>query len=356
MIIRDIGMKKWQAWEEDLLISSYNTGKSYGEVSQQIPDRSEASCRKKLHKLLKSGKHNLARFLEIRQFWDDWEDELIITNYDAGKSWKEISKLLRFRTWQAVSRRWTKCLETRVQRRHGWSEEEDQLLIDLHRAGEGWAEIAQKIPNRSKTVCTSRWQNLARRRPGLTRGGRWKCRWTRLEKEKLVSLVNAIGPRFSDIATELPGRTAEACELSYPRFRAEISGTSGLSREDWLSSWDSNLLFRISRISLKIDQANESMLQILRTPKWLLRKLSLLLMLQVNRWIRMSESLPQLQLLSHPHSGGIRLGVSMRRRGKRSMCPWYERVVGRSVASYSIESGRDTRTYGAGQIWHGGTA
>ena len=268
--------KRWQAWEEELLISLFKIGKSWDEISQQLPDRSEIGCRGKIQHLLDAGKQDLAEVSGSCKVWKDWEEKLITTNHDAGKSWEEISKLLPSRTKQSVWKRWKTHLKPRIQKAERWSQEEDQLLIILHAAGEGWARIAQKIPNRSMIGCEGRWQKLVHCYPELSKNGKWKRRWTKLEKENLVSLVNAIGPRYYDIAKELPGRTAIACELYYKRVRDEVSGTSGPSREYWLSLWDSKLLFDIARISLKRHQANESMLQILRRPRWLLR---------VNRWI-----------------------------------------------------------------------
>ena len=247
MRIQDSGQKKWQAWEEELLISLFKVGKTYREVSQQIPGRSGEACRVRLNSLLKAGKQDIAEIPVGGRVWKDWEDQLITTNYDAGKRWAEICKLLPSRTKHSILGRWKTHLKSRVHRstrtHSNWSQKEDQLLVNLHTAGEDWAEIAGKIPNRSKAGCINRWGNLVHCHPELSKIRRQRCRWTKLEKEILVSLVNAIGPRYYEIAKNLPGRTERACKIFYAKHCAKETETSGPSREYWLRSWDSELLF-----------------------------------------------------------------------------------------------------------------
>ena len=268
--------KRWQAWEDDLVISLFKAVKSFGEISQQIPNRSEEDCYIRLRKLLKSGKHDLVEIPGKR--WKDWEEQLIITNHQAGKSWADISKLLPSRTELAVTQRWKKHLNP-IQRNDYWRQEEDQLLITLHNSQSGredWAKIAQKIPDRSAAGCKLRWNRVLRCRPEVSNEVRFRDRWTKPEREKLVFLVNAIGPRYSEIAKKLPGRTASACRNVYHKVRAEESGTSGPSREDWLRSWDSKFVDDVSQTSLNIDHADDWMLQILRRSRKIIRKRFLL--------------------------------------------------------------------------------
>lgn len=265
------GPKRWQAWEDDLVASLFKAGKSFGEISQQIPNRSEEGCHIRLRKLLQSGEHDLVEIRGNGKKWEDWEEQLIITHHDAGRSWEEISKLLPSRTEDSIAQRWRRHLNLTPLREYSkWSSEEDQLLITLHnshRGREDWAEIARKIPNQSKAGCILRWVKLRHCHPDLSKGVRFGDKWSKLEKEKLLSLVNTIGRRWYEIAKKLPGRTEIACEQMYAKHRAEIDGTSGPSREYWERSWDGRSLIPVSQTSLKTDQANDWMLQIPRRPR-----------------------------------------------------------------------------------------
>lgn len=134
-----------------------------------------------------------------------------------------------------------------------WSQREDQLLISLHIGGEGFIEIAQKIPNRSWEACKKRWHQLKHRRPEMVK------RWTIAEEKTLVSLFNTLGPRWHIISKEIPGRSLRACEQHY--YRRTCGGkveASGPSREDWPSHWDSKFLVHRLLILLRKDQANKS--------------------------------------------------------------------------------------------------
>lgn len=238
LMMGHIESKNWEAWEEELLISLYKRGNSLGEISQQMPSRSGESCRRRLLCLLKSGKQDRVEIPGNGQLWKDWEDQLIITHHDAGKSWAEISKLLPSRKETSVMKRWRKHLKPGERRNTRWSQAEDQLLTTLHnahRGPEGWTKVAQKMPNRSEASCKNHWSKLLRCDPDLAKGVNFENRWTKLEREKVVSLVNAIGPRWYEIAKELPGRTEGACHSAYAKFCAEESGPS---REYWLRSWD----------------------------------------------------------------------------------------------------------------------
>lgn len=226
------------------------------------------ACSQEYRRILKSRKHastsqpedGLASDEETSWQWTEWEDELVITNRVAGKTYGEISRLLPSRTANAVAARWNNHLQKRrledtfTASENRWSQQEDQLLVSLHIAGEKFAEIAQKIPNRSVSSCRTRWQKLVGCRPELLK------RWTILEKNTLESLFNILGPRWHDIAKELPGRTHQACERHYYHELdcGDKVEASGPSREDWISHWNSEFLVHRLLILLRKDQANKS--------------------------------------------------------------------------------------------------
>lgn len=257
--------EKWQPSERGSLISLRKEGKDLGEISQQLPGRSKMACSNRYSYMLKARKqastsekeNSLGDLQETKRPWQEWEDQIVTAGRIAGKSCGEISRLLSSRTAGAVSTRWVDYLKTRLEDtftapKYRWSQREDQLLISLHVAGEGFAEIAQKIPTRSETGCKRRWYQIKGCRPGSRK------RWTTLEEQTLVSLYNTLGPRWHAIAKELPGRTHHACQKRYyePTFSGKV-GASGPSREDWISHWDSEFHVHRLLILLRKDRANK---------------------------------------------------------------------------------------------------
>lgn len=256
--------KQWQPLEKESLISLVNEGKSLGEISQQLPGRSKrALCHQ--YRIIKSRKqasksqenNSLADIQETRLFWTGSEDQILTTNFIAGKSCNEISRLLPSRTATAVSRRWYNHLkssheDTLTVRSQNWSQREEQLLVSLHTAGESFAQIAQKISNRSREACQARWHQIKPHRHELKR-------WTRAEDKTLVSLFSTLGPRWYNIAKELPGRSSRACRNRYYRRTCDKEyEANGPSRKEWISHWESKFpcVQQLSTL-LRKDQANK---------------------------------------------------------------------------------------------------
>ena len=83
-------------------------------------------------------------------------------------------------------------------------------------------------------------------------------KWTKVEKETLVCLVNAIGPRWYEIAKNPPVRTPHACEAHNRAYRGEKNWEIDPSPEDWKHYWDSESLVHrlVEQTSLRKVQAN----------------------------------------------------------------------------------------------------
>ncbi|KAF6220006.1 hypothetical protein HO133_003831 [Letharia lupina] len=238
--------KHWQEWEQQLLVSLRQKGKTNREISKHLPGRSKRACQEQLLKLLKHGEQNpyplleddRAEFRALKNMkrWKDWEDQIIISNYNAGKSWGEISELLPSRTEKATLARWKQLPKFKSPNppESKWSQYEDRLLGSLRTARKDWAEIAQQIPNHSRYGCRQRWTQDLHYHSSK--------KWTKQEKETLMSLVKTVGYRWYEIAKFIPGRTGVACRCCYVRYWGEEDGEGGPSPEDWIDIWDSESL------------------------------------------------------------------------------------------------------------------
>ncbi len=254
--------KKWTQWEDQLVVTNQIGGKSWQEISRLLPSRTARSIEKRWRRRLRP--HLQETFRSDPQITDktsesrgtQQEDQGAVTNQRAGKSWQEVNGLLPSRTAESVAKIKPRLqtgstplptfqlpklqipiLQSKFENMSGekWSQWEDHLLVSLRTAGKSWVEITQSIPNRSVDALKGRVRYAYRCLDN-------KNSWTELEKEMLVSLVNAIGPRWQDIEKEMPGRTAKPCRDRYAMFRGEEYETGGPSPADWMNYWDSESL------------------------------------------------------------------------------------------------------------------
>lgn len=213
----------WETWEDQLVVALLKEGKTNKQISQHLPDRSEQACVHRRHHLLKaqsqdiSQKDGRAPPVPRKKFWsktwEPWEDQIVITNHTAGKSWVDISKMLPPRSAKSLRSRYeTQLRDTPSVPGPGkvfprWTLEEDQLITSLRESGKSWAELGRQLPNRTEKACIKRWQeHLCKRlRPSRI------CRqWEEWEERLLVSSCYA-GLRWREVAMSITGRTQSAC-------------------------------------------------------------------------------------------------------------------------------------------------
>jgi hypothetical protein len=87
--------------------------------------------------------------------------------------------------------------------RHKFTPQEDVLLrqaVESRRLN-NWAEVARRLPNRTARQCRDRYNNYLSTE-------RLHRPWTFAEDLSIIKIYNAWGPKWSIIATYLPGRTS----------------------------------------------------------------------------------------------------------------------------------------------------
>lgn len=116
-------------------------------------------------------------------------------------NWQLIAAEMKGRTGQQCLQRWAKSINPAIDRSK-WKPEEIEILkraVQLYGQG-NWTKVQRLLPGRTDMQCRERYCNITT--PALVR-----TKLTSEELEKLVSLVNEIGPKWSQIASYFPGRT-----------------------------------------------------------------------------------------------------------------------------------------------------
>ncbi|KAK2462006.1 hypothetical protein APHAL10511_006469 [Amanita phalloides] len=114
-----------------------------------------------------------------------------------------------------------------------WSDEEDRLLteaVKIHGERDNWKAVALSVPGRSNKACRKRW--LHSLSPTVK-----KTAWTPDEDRLLLNLYEQLGPKWSAIAREIPGRTDDACSK---RYREALD--PNLKKDEWTLEEDTKLL------------------------------------------------------------------------------------------------------------------
>ena len=193
--------KKWEKWEEELVRSLHAEGKTYRQISQSLPGRTEGACKARAVK-----KHRTKIMPKCHKRWEDWEDQLLLERHEAGDSLGKISELLSHRTASAVFSRWYSALKSRIEAtdptatksQHRWNLGEDRLLKSLRESGQSWTEIAREFPDCTVKQCISHWYKM----PHPPKDRRWK-EW----EERLLVSGYYTGLSWKKIAKSIPGRT-----------------------------------------------------------------------------------------------------------------------------------------------------
>lgn len=160
--------------------------------------------------------------------WSAEEDELLrLAVNDIGeKCWRDIAVKVPGRTPIQCLHRWNKVLKPGLVKGN-WTCEEDQMLKDWV-ATQGptkWAKCASIIVGRSGKQCRERWMNSLN--PDVKKGD-----WSAEEDSLIFRLYNQLGPKWSDIAKNVTGRTENSVKNRfYSTVRRMQQGNDKVSTE-----------------------------------------------------------------------------------------------------------------------------
>jgi hypothetical protein len=144
----------------------------------------------------------------VKGCWTGEEDELVVNwVQDHGPTdWSQLATLLPHRIGKQCRDRWTNHLSPTVARGI-WTSQEEELLITLHgKFGNKWSSIAEQIPGRTANDVKNRWNSSL------------KCRLERRLKGEPEFRKRGRKPR-----TDRTDSSAyESPELSWPSTTLEI--------------------------------------------------------------------------------------------------------------------------------------
>ena len=211
--------RHWTSEEDRLLKSLRRSGQSWTDIAKQFPDCTVTQCISHLNQLVHPPRS---------KGWKEWEERLLVSGYYAGRTWEEIVKSIPGRTKTSASRQWS--LHFRLPRQDKpWTSEELSILTHLRAEGSGWEKISQKVPGRSSNACRIKWY----KGPEGTRGCSQRYFWSAEETDTLVALYNTIGPRWDEICKHIPGRTAMGCFSHLYKKCTREDGVGGVPSEYW---------------------------------------------------------------------------------------------------------------------------
>jgi len=100
----------------------------------------------------------------IRDFWTTEEDSLLLKLYEEfGKQWSKLASIMKNRTRKQIRDRYLNALRPDINYAP-WTEEEEKLLVELHEAlGNKWTLIASKLKGRTENQVKNKFYWTKRR-------------------------------------------------------------------------------------------------------------------------------------------------------------------------------------------------
>ncbi|OHT04840.1 Myb-like DNA-binding domain containing protein [Tritrichomonas foetus] len=140
---------------------------------------------------------------KARATWTEEEDQKLIriASQSSTIAWSAIAKLFPNKTAPQIAGRWEKVLNPSLVK-GSWTREEDEMIINYvkQHGDKDWAKLAELLPGRIGKQCRERWKNHLD--PNVQKSG-----WTEEEDQKLIDMHKLYGNAWTRIASFFEGRT-----------------------------------------------------------------------------------------------------------------------------------------------------
>lgn len=151
---------KWTKAEDELLIKimSQKDRPNYSKMVDHFSGKTGQQIAERWDKVLNP---NL-----VKGSWTRHEDEVIIqyVKENGTRNWRNLCSLLPGRIGKQCRERWRNHLDPSINH-SPWTEEEDELLIKLHREyGNKWVKISSMMKDRSDNAIKNRWNSTLKKK------------------------------------------------------------------------------------------------------------------------------------------------------------------------------------------------
>jgi hypothetical protein len=218
---------KWTADEDNRLLQLRARGSTvnFSEFVHLFPGKTNQQITERWDKVLNP---NL-----VKGSWTREEDQAIIefVKHEGTKNWAQLAARLSGRVGKQCRERWRNHLDPDVNR-EAWTEQEDQILIELHdKIGNQWVKIAESLPGRSDNAIKNRWNSTLKKRLEEIRTGTPRKRRGRPARSLVI-------PRSADDIPKPP---------KFDDVRPSVASPSFSTVPEWMSPFE----FRSPSIGLK---------------------------------------------------------------------------------------------------------
>ena len=151
----------WTAEEEKLLLKLRGQRMSWAEINKFFPERSWAALATKYYHLVQDP--SIKKIPRTVKLWTYEENELLLELVETNISWREIAKYFPSRSLKAIKGHlyFLKSDSSAPQSiTSQFTAEEDELLIQLGKAGIPWKERAKFFENRTISGLKTRYSRI----------------------------------------------------------------------------------------------------------------------------------------------------------------------------------------------------